>query len=144
MFSTYVLYSTRFDKIYIGQTEDIDRRFLTHNSDQNDVWTASFKPWELLHLEIFETRAQAMHQKFDRTKNKSIAHYFDRVVRQPADGSNPVPTTLLLCTNSLGRVLRIPFPAFGIFGANIYLELHNVYLKFKKLIWVATYLYRLY
>jgi len=63
MFSTYVLYSTRFDKIYIGQTEDIDRRFLTHNSDQNDGWTASFKPWELLHLEIFETRAQAMKRE---------------------------------------------------------------------------------
>ena len=63
MYYTYVLYSPTFDKIYVGQTEDIYRRLLTHNSDQNDGWTASFKPWELLHLEGFETRAQAMKRE---------------------------------------------------------------------------------
>lgn len=31
--------------------------------DQHDGWTASFRPWELLHFERFETRAQAMRRE---------------------------------------------------------------------------------
>ncbi len=39
MFYVYVLYSTNFDKIYIGFTSDIDNRLIAHNHSSNKGWT---------------------------------------------------------------------------------------------------------
>ncbi|MGQ9644804.1 MAG: GIY-YIG nuclease family protein [Ignavibacterium sp.] len=32
MYTVYVIYSSSFNKIYIGQTEDIERRMIEHNN----------------------------------------------------------------------------------------------------------------
>ena len=50
MYWIYALYSERFDKIYVGQTNDITRRLFEHNfSIENSSWTKSYRPWELIY-----------------------------------------------------------------------------------------------
>ena len=60
MFTVYVLYSERFDKIYIGFTNDIDNRFKSHNELGKKGWTIKFRPWAILHTESFDTKATAI------------------------------------------------------------------------------------
>ncbi len=57
---TYALYSDIFDKIYIGYTSDLIDRFHSHNRFANKGYTTKFRPWIVVHVEFFNTKAQAM------------------------------------------------------------------------------------
>jgi len=59
MFTTYVLYSPSFNKIYIGYTSDLEDRFKSHNELAKQGYTVKFRPWIILHTEIFQTKAEA-------------------------------------------------------------------------------------
>ncbi|AFH50301.1 Putative endonuclease [Ignavibacterium album JCM 16511] len=63
MYVVYVLYSLIYDKIYIGQTENIERRMLEHNNGLLSVYSKRYKPWELLYTEEYPTRAEAMKRE---------------------------------------------------------------------------------
>ena len=63
MFTVYVLYSEKFDKIYIGFTSDIEERLKAHNELATKGWTIKFRPWKLIHSELFETKANAMSRE---------------------------------------------------------------------------------
>ncbi|WP_256946171.1 GIY-YIG nuclease family protein [Christiangramia oceanisediminis] len=43
-FVTYVLYSEKFDKIYIGYTSSLIQRFYSHNFYSSTGHTARFRP----------------------------------------------------------------------------------------------------
>ena len=60
---TYVLYSSQFDKIYIGYTSDLEARLLSHNSLATKGWTVRFRPWEILFYEEFQLKAEAMKRE---------------------------------------------------------------------------------
>ena len=60
MFTVYVLHSEIFDKIYIGYTSNIEQRFLSHNKLSNKGWTIKFRPWKIIHTEVFATKKEAM------------------------------------------------------------------------------------
>jgi putative endonuclease len=51
MYYTYVLYSEKHDKIYIGYTSDIKKRLARHNSINNKGYTKKYQPWEVLFSE---------------------------------------------------------------------------------------------
>jgi len=57
MYYVYVLYSAEYDKIYIGQTNDIGIRIERHNSRKVKS-TKAYIPWELVHYEKFATRSE--------------------------------------------------------------------------------------
>jgi len=59
MYYTYVLYSTYHDRIYIGQTNNVDIRILKHNLGLVKS-TKSYIPWKLVHVESYKTRSEAM------------------------------------------------------------------------------------
>jgi putative endonuclease len=63
MFTVYVLYSEKHDKIYIGYTSDLINRFLSHNELAKKGWTIKFRPWEIVHTEVFETKVEAMRRE---------------------------------------------------------------------------------
>jgi putative endonuclease len=63
MFTVYVLYSEKYKKIYIGQTNDIKKRFESHNEFGNKGWTIQFRRWKIVHTEVFETRGDAMRRE---------------------------------------------------------------------------------
>jgi putative endonuclease len=53
MFWVYVIYSKKFDKIYIGQTIDLNLRVEEHNNGLSKH-TNKFKPWDLVYSEQVE------------------------------------------------------------------------------------------
>jgi putative endonuclease len=59
MFTVYVLYSQKFDKIYIGYTSDLANRFLSHNELATKGHTVKYRPWVIAHSEEFEMKAEA-------------------------------------------------------------------------------------
>ena len=64
MYWIYALYSERFDKIYVGQTNDITRRLFEHNfSIENSSWTKSYRPWNLIYSEEVSSRIEAMKRE---------------------------------------------------------------------------------
>ncbi len=81
MFCVYVLYSGKYDKIYIGYTSNLEARLLSHNKLGNKGWTIKYRPWELIHSESFETKKDAM------TREKELKSYRGRVwIRQLITG----------------------------------------------------------
>ncbi len=59
MFYTYVIQSATIDKIYIGQTKDVENRLYKHNTNQNK-WTKNKGPWIMLGFVSFSTRTEAI------------------------------------------------------------------------------------
>ncbi|OGU68812.1 MAG: endonuclease [Stygiobacter sp. RIFOXYC12_FULL_38_8] len=62
MFYVYALYSSKFNKIYIGQTCDLTNRLIEHNSGKS-FYTKRFIPWEIIYTEEFETRGEVMKRE---------------------------------------------------------------------------------
>ena len=63
MFTVYVLYSENYDKIYIGFTSDLDKRFLSHNELGKKGWTIKFRPWKIVHTEKFQLKSDALKRE---------------------------------------------------------------------------------
>jgi putative endonuclease len=58
MYYVYAIKSLVKNYIYVGMTNDIERRVLEHNSGENKS-TKAYKPFILIHKEQFETRIEA-------------------------------------------------------------------------------------
>jgi len=63
MFTTYVLYSEKHDKIYIGYTSNLQQRLISHNELATKGWTIKFRPWKLIYKEEYETKSEAMKRE---------------------------------------------------------------------------------
>ena len=61
-FVTYVLYSKNYNKIYICFTSNLIVRFLSHNK-LGKGFTAKYRPWEVVYLEVFLTKNAAMQRE---------------------------------------------------------------------------------
>ena len=59
MYYVYVLYSQKFNKIYIGYTSDLEKRFLSHNELSNKGYTVKYRPWVIAIKEDFTTKQEA-------------------------------------------------------------------------------------
>ena len=65
MNAVYILFSRKFNKIYIGCTSNLIQRFYSHSELGTKGWTIRYRPWEVVHVEIFEDKKQAMaREKF--------------------------------------------------------------------------------
>ncbi|MBL7800169.1 MAG: GIY-YIG nuclease family protein [Chitinophagales bacterium] len=62
-FTVYILYSQQFNKHYVGFTSDLHARLLSHNSLATKGFTVRYRPWTLIHTELFETKAEAMKKE---------------------------------------------------------------------------------
>ena len=60
MYAVYELYSSGFDKIYIGFTSNLENRLFAHNHQSNKGWTKKFQPWQLIYKELFELKPNAI------------------------------------------------------------------------------------
>ncbi|NOY51157.1 MAG: GIY-YIG nuclease family protein [Chlorobi bacterium] len=63
MYVVYVLYSLKFDKIYVGITSDLIARFHSHNELSPKGWTKNFRPWTVFHLEFLESKKEALKRE---------------------------------------------------------------------------------
>ena len=63
MFTVYVLYSEKFNKIYIGYTSNLNERFKSHNELATKGWTVSFRPWKIAYTEEYENKSDALKRE---------------------------------------------------------------------------------
>ncbi|MEE9189523.1 MAG: GIY-YIG nuclease family protein [Candidatus Neomarinimicrobiota bacterium] len=69
MFYVYVLYSQKFDRIYIGQLSDITRRLQIHNEGFVQS-TKAYKPWKIIYREKCATHKRAMNRERELKSHK--------------------------------------------------------------------------
>ncbi len=66
MYFVYVIENAK-GRLYIGQTEDVERRLSQHNSpagkEHLGKYTHRNGPWSLLGTESFDTRSEAMRRE---------------------------------------------------------------------------------
>ncbi|WP_426670703.1 GIY-YIG nuclease family protein [Mucilaginibacter sp. McL0603] len=63
MFTVYVLYSEKFNQIYIGFTSDLPNRFLSHNELATKGHTIKYRPWVIAYTEEYGTKSEAMKRE---------------------------------------------------------------------------------
>jgi len=63
MYTVYILHSPNYNKIYIGFTSNLEARLLSHNELGIKGWTIKFRPWNLVHTEVFQTKVEAMKRE---------------------------------------------------------------------------------
>ena len=72
-FSVYILYSSKNDKYYIGQTSNLELRILFHNEVSKTSYTSKYRPWEIYHSFEMESRSKAMQfEKYLKKKPRSF------------------------------------------------------------------------
>jgi len=59
MYITYIIFSSKLNKYYTGQTVDLTRRLEEHNRGKTR-FLASGMPWELIYSLSFNTRTEAI------------------------------------------------------------------------------------
>ncbi|MFA4985031.1 MAG: GIY-YIG nuclease family protein [Candidatus Brocadiia bacterium] len=65
VFTVYVL-SNPQGRIYIGQTSDLPRRIVEHNTPEHNIRKHTSRiagPWSLAYSEVFSTRSGAMRRE---------------------------------------------------------------------------------
>ena len=62
-FSVYILFSPSHNKIYIGYTSDLEQRLFSHNHLASKGYTIRYRPWVLIHTEVFNTKLEAMKRE---------------------------------------------------------------------------------
>ena len=62
MFFVYALKSIERTYIYVGLTDNLERRLSEHNSGKNKT-TRPYRPFVLIHSEMFETRIEARQRE---------------------------------------------------------------------------------
>lgn len=61
MFYVYAIYNELSDKIYIGQTSDLDERIRLHNEKALKGYTSRFPgEWKVIYQESVSTRQEAL------------------------------------------------------------------------------------
>ena len=78
MFTVYVLYSEKHNKIYIGYTSNIEQRLLSHNELGTKGYTLRYRPWELIYTESFLLKLDAMkrEKQLKRAKGREFIWNF--------------------------------------------------------------------
>jgi len=59
---TYILYSTKIDKYYIGYSADLEERLRKHNTN-NKSFTGKTNDWKIVYSEVFGSKAEAMDRE---------------------------------------------------------------------------------
>jgi putative endonuclease len=84
MFFVYVLRSLQNDSFYVGYTHDLRRRIVEHQSGRSH-FTKKRGPWELVYVEVFSTRSEAMKREAE-IKGRKSKRYIKGLVDRSAGG----------------------------------------------------------
>jgi putative endonuclease len=80
MFTTYILQSIKFDKIYIGQTSNIEKRLERHNKKRVRS-TKAYAPYKVIFSRNFSSRSESM--RFEKKlKSYKSKDYILRLIEE--------------------------------------------------------------
>jgi len=84
MFTVYVLYSQKYNEIYIGSTSDLPNRFLSHNELATKGHTIRFRPWVIAYTEEFQTKSEALKRE-NQMKTPNGRAFVWNIIREKID-----------------------------------------------------------
>ena len=79
-FYTYIVYSLKLDKFYIGSTNNLERRLQDHNRGKS-AFAKQGMPWEIKYFEEFNSRKEAYKRELE-IKNRKDRNYIKKLVSQ--------------------------------------------------------------
>ena len=62
-FVVYILFSEDYGKTYIGFTSNLIERFKSHNYLSKKGYTIKFRPWQVIYVEFFTTKSEALKKE---------------------------------------------------------------------------------
>ena len=73
----YLIESEKYDRYYIGQTNDLKDRVQRHNENRCK-YTKGKGPWELIGYKKFISRSEAVKEerRLKKAKNRDYIYYF--------------------------------------------------------------------
>lgn len=83
MFYTYILYSTSYDRYYVGHCEDLKKRLHRHNNKLVSS-TKRFTPWIIVYYETSITRLDTSRRELAIKKMKSRI-YIESLIAKKSD-----------------------------------------------------------
>ena len=85
---TYVIYSDKHQKIYIGFTKNLDERLFDHNVRAKKGYTIRFRPWRIVYHKEFETEkeARAREKQLKSAKGREFIHKMIDEINKSAGG----------------------------------------------------------
>ena len=88
MYVVYIIYSGSLKKFYIGQTNNFKIRLAKHNNGLVKS-TKNGKPWQVVRLEYFNTRSEAIRRE-RQIKSYKSGNGFKKLINQPWVGTEVV------------------------------------------------------
>jgi putative endonuclease len=82
MFQTYVLYSSKHNKIYIGYTSDLEIRIISHNEKATRGFTIKYRPWKIVHTESFMTKSEAMKREKELKSARGRKFIWNQIIAE--------------------------------------------------------------
>ncbi|UBM62403.1 GIY-YIG nuclease family protein [Candidatus Sulfidibacterium hydrothermale] len=89
-FFTYILISEVDGSLYIGQTQDVEKRLKRHNTGRNRS-TSAKRPWKLLYAKPCNSRSEAVKLEKHLKSLKKRKAVFDWIDKQTRGVAQPGP-----------------------------------------------------
>ena len=77
-FHVYILYAPKFDRYYIGQTQNLKARIAQHNELSEHSYTSKYRPWILQTSIQVDSRSKAM--RIEKYLKKKPRDFIRRVI----------------------------------------------------------------
>jgi putative endonuclease len=78
MWYTYIIYSEKLDRYYIGYTDNLSWRLERHNQGWGR-FTKGGIPWELVYFEKYQTKQEALKRERE-IKSKKSRKYIENLI----------------------------------------------------------------
>ena len=75
---TYILFSSKINKFYVGSTDNIKWRLERHNLGWGR-FTKTGIPWELVYFEQYESKSECLKRERE-IKNKKSRKYIEQLI----------------------------------------------------------------
>lgn len=59
----YILFSEKYNKTYVGFTSSLIERFKSHNELATKGYTIKYRPWMVIHIEVYQSKNEAMSRE---------------------------------------------------------------------------------
>ncbi len=91
----YILYSEKYDKFYIGETNEYKRRLKEHNNSYRSNYSSKYRPWTLVALFEIENRSIARGVE-SFIKNQKSKDFIKKIVSSD------------ILSGKLSQLVRVP------------------------------------
>jgi putative endonuclease len=88
-YCVYVLYSSKHDKIYIGETSNLIERIKSHNLLRKKGFTIRYRPWMVVLVEFYENRSHALKREKLLKQGQGSAWIRSKIIPLYSQGSYP-------------------------------------------------------